>query len=599
MWRRPAPAEWARPELLDGNEAMPEDSSSLEGEDAGVLERPEASGRSLSRPAVIMAAGTGLSRLTGLGRLAAMAYALGVAESRLADSFNIANTLPNVIFELILGGVLTSVFVPVLIEDIKTARDDEEAASRVSSLFVGTMAALLVLTVVAVLLAPLLISVFAFRLPGETRSLQQRQATFFFRFFAFEILFYGYTAVTAALLNAYHRFGATAFAPVANNVVAIVTFLVFARITPGEEAISGDPSRAGMLVLALGTAGGVAAMALSQWPAVRRLPLRVSIRRGVSFFRHSSWPKLIRLSYWVFGLVVTNQIGFGIALVLANGVQGGPTAYFVAFAFFQLPVGLVAISIITAVVPSIAGLWVDRRKEALSLRLVRAVRAMTVLLAPMTAAYVVLARPAVTLLLERGVMTEASSHLVSSTLAAFAVGVIPFSLWLLVVRSFYAMHDSKTPFLLNLIEVGATVALDFALYPRFEIVGLAAAHSAGYYIGAILGLFLLFRKLEEREAVRELTVPLVKIAAAGIASGASAWLALRLAGPSIPAVAGGGAILGRSAEVLLGGVVVISTFVIAGLAMRSEDMGMLRRILSPRDLFAEVEEAPVERRAIR
>lgn len=612
-------------ELLDGNQEMTDRSSSLEGSSAeggssseeGSLaegEAPAVEGRSsegdaprsaerkaerqrsLSRPAVTMAAGTALSRLTGLGRLAAMAYAIGVAESRLADSFNIANTLPNVVYELILGGVLTSVFIPVLVEDIKTARDDEEAAARVSSLFVGTMAALVALTVVAIIVAPFVIEAFAFRLPEETRILQQRQATYFFRFFALEIVFYGYTAMTAALLNAYHRFAATAFAPVANNVVAIATFLLFARITPPEEALSGDPSQGGMAVLALGTAGGVAAMAAAQWPAVRLLPLRISIRRGIASFKQSSWPKLLRLSYWIFGQVVTNQIGFGIALVLANGVQGGPTAYFTAFAFFQLPIGLVAISIITAVVPSIAGLWVDRRGEVLSQRLVRAVRAMAVLLAPLTAGFVVLAGPAVGLFLERGVMSPASSELVASTLVAFAVGVIPFSLWILAVRSFYAMHDSKTPFVLNLVEVGATIALDFALYSRFKIVGLAAAHSAGYFVGATLALYVLFRRLDLRDIGRALGLPLGKIAISGIASIAVAWLALRLGGPSISAAIDGAVTLRRIIEVLVGGLLVVAVFAGVGAVLRLEDLGMIRRILKPRELFAEVEEAPVERR---
>jgi putative peptidoglycan lipid II flippase len=588
-----------RHSLVGDNAASGEHDGASKHDHTEIPDLVEESTGSLSRPAVTMAAGTALSRLTGLGRLAAMAYAIGVAESRLADSFNIANTLPNVIFELILGGVLTSVFIPVLVEDIKTARDDDEAAARVSSLYVGTMGSLVALTVVSIVLAPYIIDVFAFRLPEETRSLQQRQATLFFRFFALEIVFYGYTALTAALLNAYHRFGAAAFAPVANNVVAIGTFLLFAKITPKELAAAGDPSRAGLLVLAVGTTGGVAAMAAAQWPAVRRLPLRLGIRLGIASIRQSSWPKLIRLSSWIFGVVVTNQIGFGIALVLANGVQGGPTAYFVAFAFFQLPIGLVAVSIITAVVPSIAGFWVERKTDVLSLRLVRAVRAMVVLLAPLTAAYVVLAGPAVAFLLERGVMSEASSHLVASTLVAFAIGVIPFSLWLLAVRSFYSMHDSKTPFVLNLVEVGVTVALDFVLYPPFKIVGLAAAHSAGYFVGSALALVVLFRNLEQRDAGRSLLLPLLKVAMAGTISGAVTWIALRLVGTRLRTALGIGGTTARLADLVVGGILVASVFIVAGLILRSDDLGMLRRIVNPKELFAEVEEAPVERRLSR
>ncbi|MER3454000.1 MAG: murein biosynthesis integral membrane protein MurJ [Acidimicrobiia bacterium] len=549
---------------------------------------------SLSRPALIMAVGTFLSRVTGLGRLAAMAYAIGVAESRLADSFNIANTLPNVVYELILGGVLTSVFIPVLVEDIKTARDDQEASARVSSLFVGTMGALLLVTFVAIVAAPLLINLFAFRLREDTREVQKYQATFFFRFFATEIVFYGYTAVTAALLNSYHRFVATAFSPIANNIVVIATFLVFAKITPKQIAAAGTPPPLGMFIMALGTAGGVAAMAAAQWPAVKRLPLSISIRRGFAHLGQSSWPKLLRLSSWIFGFVVTNQIGFAIALVLANGVQGGPTAYFIAFAFFQLPIGLVAISIITAVVPSIAGLWVEKRVNLLARRLVRAVRAVSVLLAPMTAAYLVLGRPAVALLLERGVMSANSSQLVASTLAAFAVGIIPFSLWVLTVRCFYAIHDSKTPFVLNLLEVGVTVALDFVLYPRFQIAGLALAHSLGYFIGSAVSGWVLFRRLHQREVGRRLATPLLQIFFAGALCAAAGWIVLAKLRPWIEAI--GDVSLSRIVELSVGGAAILAAFVLWGVVTRMEDLAIIKRILNPKELFADVEEAPVGRR---
>ncbi len=545
-----------------------------------------------------MAAGTALSRVTGLGRLAAMAFAIGVAESRLADSFNIANTLPNVIYELVLGGVLTSVFIPVLVEDIKTARDEQEAADRVSALFVGAMGALVVLTLVAIVLAPLIIGIFTSRLPEETRAIQQRQATYFFRFFAPQVVFYGYTAVTAALLNSYHRFVATAFAPVANNVVAIATFLVFAYLTPREAAAAGEPPPLGLFVLALGTTAGVAAMAAAQWPAVRRLPLRIRVRRGIAHLKYSSWPKLLRLSTWIFGLVVTNQVGFGIALYLANGIQGGPTAYFMAFAFFQLPIGLVAISVVTAVVPSIAGFWVEGRKDAISARLERAIRAISVLLAPATAALVLVSAPAVTLLLERGIMSADSSRLVASTLVAFSLGIVPFSIWVLAVRCFYAMHDSRTPFLLNLVEVGVTVVLDFALYPRFQIVGLAAAHSAGYYVGAVLAVAVLFRRLGKGPRLVELVDPLLRVATAACLAGLAAWAVGRWTTASILARLGTG-LVSQAVEVAVAGIAVAGVFLGAGLVLRVRDLEMLRRIVTPKELFAEVEEAPVMRRTTR
>ncbi len=339
-------------------------------------------------------------------------------------------------------------------------------------------------------------------------------------------------------------------------------------------------------------------MAAAQWPAVRRLPLRIRVRRGIAHLKYSSWPKLLRLSTWIFGLVVTNQVGFGIALYLANGLQGGPTAYFVAFAFFQLPIGLVAISVVTAVVPSIAGFWVEGRKEAISARLERAIRAISVLLAPATAALVLVSAPAVSLLLERGVMSADSSRLVASTLVAFSIGIVPFSVWVLAVRCFYAMHDSKTPFLLNLVEVGVTVALDFALYPRFHIVGLAAAHSAGYYVGAVLAVAVLFRRLGGGRAAVNLLDPLLRVATAACAAGVGAWALGRLGTAPIVGRLGAGPV-SQAVEVAVGGLAVAGAFLGAGLLLRVRDLDMFRRIVTPKELFAEVEEAPVTRRISR
>src|SRR5688572_1039687 len=143
--------------------------------------------QSLARPAALMAAGTALSRLTGLGRFMALAFALGVAESRLADAYNIANTLPVVLYELVLGGILTSIFVPVLVQELRT-KEHDEAWRSVSALVSVSLAALIAMTLLVVVLAPVVIDVFATRVDGPEGADQERLATFFLRVFAPQIL---------------------------------------------------------------------------------------------------------------------------------------------------------------------------------------------------------------------------------------------------------------------------------------------------------------------------------------------------------------------------------------------------------------------------
>jgi putative peptidoglycan lipid II flippase len=517
-----------------------------------------------------MAVGTALSRLVGLGRLAALAFALGVAESRLADSYNIANTLPNVIYELVLGGVLTSVFIPVLVEQLRT-RPEDEAWTAVSTMVTTSMAVLVVLSALGALAAPAIVRLFTLRLSGSQAAEQQALATFFLRFFAPQVALYGFAAIAGGLLNAHGKFAVPMFAPILNNVVLIATFLVFAAVVtapPTAASVRAHLDQA--LLLALGTTGGVAVMAAAHWPFVRRLPGRLRVHLDV---RHPAVRKLARLSAWTLGYVVTNQIGFGIALYLANAVQGGPTAYFTAFAFFQLPYGIVAVSIMTALVPTLSAHHVDADDGGFRARAAGGLRATSLLVLPATAAYLVLAKPMITVLLQHGVMRGGSSDLVASTLQMFAIGLLPFSAYLLFLRAFYSRQDARTPMFLNVVENVVTVVLDFLLFPHLDVRGLALAHSLGYVAGAILAGVVLARRvggLQTRHTLEELGKIVVATTLAAVAMVAVLGV---VSGATHPG--GGRALAQLLAGAALGGV----TFVAAARALRVQDLAFLRRLV--------------------
>jgi putative peptidoglycan lipid II flippase len=527
----------------------------------------------LGRSAVVMAVGTTLSRVTGLGRLVAMAFALGVTESRLADSYNIANTMPNVIYELILGGVLTSVFIPVLVEELRKKRDDD-AWESVSALVTTSAVAVVAITLLAVLGAPWIIRLFTFRLSGAEQAQQQELATFFLRIFAPQIAFYGFAAIAGGLLNAHDRFAVPMFAPILNNVVVIATFLGFAAV------VSGTPDEAGVgtalsqkLLLAVGTTGGVALMALAHWPSVRRLPGKLRWRPN---FRHPSVVKLARLSLWTLGYVVANQLSFSVGLVLANGVQGGPTAMFTAFAFFQLPYGIAAVSIMTALVPRMSTQAVQGDEDGFRASVGTGMRLMGLLLLPATAAYLVLSRPIVTTLLEHGVMSANSSRLVAEVLNMFALGLVPFSFYLLLLRAFYARQDAKTPTLINVVLNAVYAIFSLILFPAFRVQGLAFAHSLCYVSGAVLAGVLLSRRMGGLATGRTWA-----------ALGRSAVASVVAAGAMILAVAAVDSVMGPSGEralvqsvagVIAGGI----AFVGAAKVLRIEELDMLRNLLPGR-----------------
>jgi putative peptidoglycan lipid II flippase len=528
----------------------------------------------LGRSAVVMAVGTTLSRITGLGRLVAMAFALGVTESRLADSYNIANTMPNVIYELILGGVLTSVFIPVLVEELRKRRNDDDAGDSVSALVTTSIMVVVGLTLVAVIAAPWIIRMFTFRLSGAEQAEQQALATFFLRIFAPQIAFYGIAAVAGGLLNAHDKFAVPMFAPIANNLVVIATFLAFAAI------VSGTPDQAGVgtalsqkLLLAVGTTGGVALMALAHWPAVRKLPGRLRFRPD---FRHPAVRKLARLSVWTLGYVVANQVSFGVGLVLANGVQGGPTAMFTAFAFFQLPYGVAAVSIMTALVPRMSGQAVEGDDEGFRASVSAGMRLMGLLLLPATAGYLVLSRPLITTLLEHGVMSANSSRLVAEVLDMFALGLVPFSFYLLLLRAFYARQDAKTPTLVNVLLNTVYAVLSLILFPALRVQGLALAHSLCYVTGAAVAGVLLARRIGGFDTRRTVD----SLGRATVAS-------VVAAGSMVLAVAGVNAVMGPGGEralvqLVVGAAAGGAAFLAAAKALRMEELQTLANLLPGR-----------------
>ncbi|HUR22716.1 MAG TPA: murein biosynthesis integral membrane protein MurJ [Acidimicrobiales bacterium] len=527
----------------------------------------------LGRSAVVMAVGTTLSRVTGLGRLVAMAFALGVTESRLADSYNIANTMPNVIYELILGGVLTSVFIPVLVEELRKKREDD-AWDSVSALVTTSAVAVLAITVLAVLGAPWIIRLFTFRLSGAEQAQQQELATFFLRFFAPQIAFYGFAAIAGGLLNAHDRFAVPMFAPIANNVVVILTFLGFAAV------VSGTPTEAGVgtalsqkLLLAVGTTGGVAVMALAHWPSVRKLPGKLRWRPD---FRHPAVKKLARLSLWTLGYVVSNQLSFSVGLVLANGVQGGPTAMFTAFAFFQLPYGIAAVSIMTALVPRMSAQAVEGDEDGFRASVGSGMRLMGLLLLPATAVYLVLSRPIVTTLLEHGVMSANSSRLVAEVLNMFALGLVPFSFYLLLLRAFYARQDAKTPTLINVVLNTVYAVFSLILFPTFRVQGLALAHSLCYVTGAILAGVLLSKRMGGLGSSRTFAA-LGRAAIASVVAAGAMLLALAAVN-SVMGPSGERALAQSVAGVAAGGV----AFLAACKVLRVEELDTLRNLLPGR-----------------
>lgn len=474
---------------------------------------------SLARATAVMSVGTVLSRITGLARVVAITAALGVVESgRLTDTYNIGNTAPNIIYELALGGILTSVFVPVFVELLE--KEGREKAWQVGSAVINlSLVVLVALATLGIVAAPWIAKFYSSRLDPAEAVRQEEVLTFLLRFFIPQIIFYALAAITAGLLNAHKRFGAPMFTPILNNLAVISVFVAFYFAYSDQNLSLETVSHRQLLLIGLGTTGGVALMALAQLPFLRGL----GRYRWTLSFNHPSVRKLARLSVYVIGYVIANQIGYLVAQWLSNQQEGGYTAYVWAFMFFMLPHGLFAVSVITALLPGMSEHAVNNRWDDFRERLSTGVRATFLLILPAATGFFVLGKPVVRLFLEHGIATEESTTLVAGVLQFFVLGLVPFALFQLFLRAFYAMQDTKTPFLINCGAVALNTAVNIPMFAWLGVRGLAAGHAIAYVFAVTVQARSLSRRIGGIDG-RRIANSAARIAVAALVMGVLVWI---------------------------------------------------------------------------
>jgi putative peptidoglycan lipid II flippase len=442
-----------------------------------------------SRATAGMTVGTLLSRVTGFGRIIALAYALGLGpRARLADTYNLANTTPNIVYDLVLGGVLSAFIVPVFVDQL-VHRDEDEGWQAISAIVTAALVLLLVASAVFVLAAPWVFRLYTLSRQGEATGDQIAVGAFLLRCFAPQVLFYGMAALFTALLNTRRRFFWPMAAPVLNNLVVIVLLLILPHLDRDLALAAARHDTALLLFLGVGTTAGVAIQAVVLWPLLKRAGVHL---RLVWEPAHPTLRQVLRLSAWTVAYVVVNQVAFWVALVLANGEPGDVTAYTYAYAFFQLPYGVLAVSILTALTPDLAERWSRGDRAGFRDRMSLGLRAVALVMLPAAAGYALLSRPILTLLLRHGAAADVTTA--SDLLALFALGLPVFSAFLLLVRGYTAMQDTRTPFVLNLVHVAVAIALSVALYPALGVQGLAIGFSVSYAVAAGVALWALRRR---------------------------------------------------------------------------------------------------------
>lgn len=441
--------------------------------------------RSLLASNVVVASGTLASRITGLARLVVFAAVIG--QTALADAFDVGNNAPNVIYELLIGGTLTAALVPLF-----TAHRQRNDADGTAAVFGAGLVALVAVTIVAVLAAPLIFRIYALNPAGDAATFHG-VGTALTRVFLVQIFFYGVNALVAGMLNAAGRFAAAAWAPVASNLVAIAALVGIAS-SDSIGRVTLDNARAGSELFwwfSLGPTVGIAAMSLIVLAAGVRAQV---VPRPTFRLRHPAVAEITRLSGWAIGYIATNQVALIVVKNLAEPGSGRLDAYAKAMTIFQLPHGLLAVTIATTAAPLLARAVAANDADEFRRRFARGARATVIATALPALGLFVFAQPVVRIVLGWGEFDDAAVRSTAEALSGLALGLVGFSLYLFVLRGFYSHGDTRTPFIINCFENGLNIVLAVVLVDRYGVRGLGIAFAAAYLVAAVVAVSLLRRR---------------------------------------------------------------------------------------------------------
>jgi putative peptidoglycan lipid II flippase len=452
----------------------------------------------LFRASSVMAVGTIISRITGFIGGVIMIATLGTA--LLADAFNVANTMPNILYNLLVGGALTAIFVPQLVR----AFDDADGGHLFASRLVTTISGiLLALVVIGVIFAPQLVYLYApsFSTPGfET---EREIAIAFTRYCLPQIFFLGLFTMLGQVANARGSFAPLMWAPIANNLVVILVFSAFLLKWPTVNVDSITDTQ--IQILGWGTTAGIIIQALILIPVVKRSGIRIRPKWGVA-----GLGKSFSLAGWTLVYVLISQIGYLITVNVATtaAVQSakagiatgvGFTPFKNAYLIMLLPYSIVTISIVTALLPHMSKLAINKKIDDVKAQLLRAIKTVGVLTIPSSVAFLLFG-PLITEVLFFGISKNDGIY-IGYVLSALSLGLVAFSINLVLIRGFNAFEDTRTQvwsiLIINIISVGLSYLFLAVLPSDWVTVGLGFAFSASY----LIGLFITLRLLKKHTGV--------------------------------------------------------------------------------------------------
>ena len=487
--------------------------------------------RILSSSAV-MAAGTVVSRLSGFVRSALLVAALG--NMLHADLFNIGNTVPNMLYILVAGGIFNAVLVPQLVRAMRNDPDGGEAYT--NRVVTAAVLFLALVTLVLVLAAPWVMELYLDeRFDDPALAAQKESVIDFARYCLPQVFFYGMFVLLGQILNSRGRFGPMMWAPIANNVIAVGVLVVYLVVFgPATEAEQTGPFTPGQeAVLGLGSTLGIAVQLLILLPYLRSVGFRFRPRFDL---RDTGLGHTLRLGVWTVLFVVVNQIAYTVVVRLASGgtaaaVDGGTgtgyTVYAQSFLIVMVPHSVITVSLATAILPRLSDRANDGDHAGLARTLGMSLRSALAVVVPFALLLPVIAPDVAHVVWGWGAGRD-DFGLFVPTLSLFGVGLVFFTVHYLTLRGFYALERTRTVFWIQCViattNIAAAIALVALATAEQTSPALVLAYAASYVVGSMLSYLVLSHLLGGLES-RRLARFVVRLLLAAAVSTAVAYLA--------------------------------------------------------------------------
>lgn len=536
--------------------------------------------RTLLSASALMAAGTLASRALGILRTMLLAFILGNG-TRQADIFNLSQTIPNGIYILFAGGALNTVLVPQIVRAIRHDEDGGEAfTNRIVTAF---MLVISVVTVVMTIAAPLITHLYtsdAWRVPELATQYGSMVALAYLTMP--QIFFYGVYMILGQVLNARDRFGPMMWAPIANNVISILVVVIYLVVWGSGGDHSGAFTTEQIWLLGLGSTLGIVAQALILVPFIKKIGFKFRPRFDL---KGTGLGKTFQLTKWTLGFVAVNQIVLMLINQLATsatatGAGGGANVYANAHLMWILPHSLITVSLATAMLPNASRLAAAGDLDGVADEARKTMRLSLIALVPSAFVFIALSGPIAVLLFGHGQGSH-DAVLIAWALMAFALGSVPFTIQFVCLRTFYALENTKTPFLLQCVigtvnAAGALALVHLAANPSWTAAALALSYSIAYVVGVQLSWRQLKRLVPALNG-RELLLHVARLAIGSAVGSVPAWFVADWVMRTIP-----GGIVGPLLGLLLGGALIGGSFIGIGKLLKIRELSSLSDLVRSR-----------------